>query len=313
MILLGMFLIAQIIGLIVINAYSPSQNVVLPFGFDNSVEPTVGSSIFSFFFSLIFVFLIFSLLMKYNLKYILKIWFFLVVLLSLGVTFNAFFMNSIYKAAIFSIILALPLTFFKIIKPNIYVHNLTELMIYPGVAVLMVSLIYNALNPATGPVIVLGLLVLISLYDMWAVWRSGIMQKMAKYQIEKLNLFGGFFLPLIDKKTRMKIKALKKECKTKKELSETLERKKIKMNIAILGGGDIVFPIITAGAFMWSFPRQALFGIPGLIPGLFIIGGAFVGLTMLFMITKKKKSYPAMPYITAGILLSVLIWWAIFL
>ena len=313
LILLGLFLLAQVVGLFVSQVYSPSHGLVLPFGFDNSVETSLSASIFSFLFSFIFIFLIFSLLMKYNLKFILKSWFFLVVMLSLGITFNAFLFDSVYKIAFISILLALPFTFFKVIKPNIYVHNLTELLIYPGVAVLMTSLIYNPFNPATGLAIILVLLVLISFYDMWAVWKSKLMQKMAKYQIETLNVFGGFLIPTIDKKTKMKIKMLKQKYKDKKELSKKLEKRKFKVNVAILGGGDIVFPIITAGVFMWSFPKQMLFGISGLIPALFILCGAFIGLATLFMITKKNKSYPAMPYITAGILLSVLIWWIFFL
>ena len=68
---------------------------------------------------------------------------------------------------------------------NLYIHNLTELLIYPGLAGVFVPL----LSIWT----MIFLLVLISVYDMWAVWHSGIMQKMAKYQINKLKIFSGFF------------------------------------------------------------------------------------------------------------------------
>jgi len=69
-------------------------------------------------------------------------------------------------------------------------------------------------------------------------------------------------------------------------------KKKIKVNIAILGGGDIVFPIITAGIVLKTF---------GLIPAIFVIFGAALGLGLLFFLAEKKKFYPAMPFITAGI------------
>jgi len=59
---------------------------------------------------------------------------------------------------------------------------------------------------------------------------------------------------------------------------------------------------------MWAFPQQSLFGISGLIPALFIIGGAFVGIGSIFLFSKKGKAYPAMPYITTGIFIGLLIW-----
>jgi presenilin-like A22 family membrane protease len=45
----------------------------------------------------------------------------------------------------------------------------------------------------------------------------------------------------------------------------------------------------------------------GIIPALLIIFGALLGLSFLFMITKKGKAYPAMPYISVGIFLGMLI------
>ena len=79
----------------------------------------------------------------------------------------------------------------------------------------------------------------------------------------------------------------------------SVKKKKFKISLAILGGGDVIFPIITAGVFMRAY---------GIIPALLIIAGALAGLTFLFTITKKGKSYPAMPYISVGIFLAMLIW-----
>ena len=86
-------------------------------------------------------------------------------------------------------------------------------------------------------------------------------------------------------------------------MPKKIQIKKFKVNFAILGGGDVVFPIITSGVFYRAF---------GIIPALAIMVGAFVGLAVLFMISKKKP-YPAMPYITAGIFTGLLIWWWFFL
>jgi len=124
---------------------------------------------------------------------------------------------------------------------------------------------------------------------MWAVWHSGIMQKMAKYQINELKIFSGFFIPYASKKIKMQIQKIKE---SKKKLD-----KKIKVNVAILGGGDIIFPIITSGVMLKTL---------GFIPAIFVIIGATIGLSYLFFFAKKKKFYPAMPFITAGIFLGII-------
>ena len=167
---------------------------------------------------------------------------------------------------------------------------MTELLIYPGIACVFV--------PILTPVSVIILLVLISIYDMWAVWKSGIMQKMAKFQMEEMKIFGGFLIPSASKKTKEQIDNVKQKYKGKK-IPDFVKKKKYKINLAILGGGDVIFPIITGGVFMRSY---------GIVPALFIMAGAFLGLIFLFANSKKGRSYPAMPYISAGIFLSILLW-----
>ena len=122
---------------------------------------------------------------------------------------------------------------------------------------------------------------------MWAVWHSGIMQKMAKYQIDKLKIFSGFFVPYISSKVRLKLKKMKKS---------DLKKKRIRVNVAILGGGDVVFPIITAGVMLKTL---------GLFSAVFVVIGAALGLGYLLFFSEKKKFYPAMPFITAGIFLGI--------
>ena len=134
------------------------------------------------------------------------------------------------------------------------------------------------------------LLILISVYDAWAVWHSGIMQKMAKYQINRLNIFSGFFVPYVSKKVKMQMIKLKESNNSK------LKDKKIKVNIAILGGGDVVFPIITSGVVLKTL---------GFLPALLVILGATLGLSYLFFFAEKRKFYPAMPFITVGIFLGI--------
>jgi len=310
-ILLVMFILTQFIGLYVVNHYSSVkvidgqvQNVTapeLPFGME-SPEIEKESDYNWFFMFIVIAFIIAITLMflfsKLNLELVLKIWFFVVIVIALGVSFNSIIPKFAY-ASLLAFVLSLPLAYFKIFKRDFLVHNLTELLVYPGIAAIFVPI----LNIYT----IIALLILISVYDMWAVWHSGIMQKMARYQIDKLNVFSGFFVPYVSKNMRKKIKSMKKILD-----KEKLNKKKIRVNIAILGGGDVIFTIIAAGVALKTFGFTTLGSFLVPIHSLFIIVGATLGLALLFIFSEKKKFYPAMPFITAGIFLGMILGWLVF-
>jgi presenilin-like A22 family membrane protease len=276
-ILLGMFLITQLIGLAVVHVYA-SNNDNLPYGMEPPKDLKPETSLFSIIFAIVIAVALMLLLMSLKIEFFLRLWFFFVVVVALGITINAALMGFSYASYI-AIALALPLAILKVFKRNILVHNLTELLIYPGIAVIFVPL----LNVWTISL----LLVLISVYDIYAVWHSGIMQKMAKYQIKQLKVFSGFFVPYFGKK--------EKELITKAQNSKSAALKgkklKLKLNLAILGGGDVVFPIIFSGV---------VFRAMGLVPALITTLTATLALAFLFYISKKGKFYPAMPFISAG-------------
>jgi presenilin-like A22 family membrane protease len=282
LIILAMFLITQFIGLYVVNHYCVQGNT-LPYGMETPEVEKQSDFYTSFLPSIIIAFVLAIVLLilftKFNLGIVLKLWFFAVILIAIGIFFNSFFPGVKYFPYI-ALVLALPLAIIKVFKRNFLIHNLTELIIYPSIAAVFVSL----LNFWT----VIILLVLICIYDMWAVWHSGIMQKMAKYQINELKIFSGFFVPYISNKIRMKLKKLPKS---------KLKNKKVKANLAILGGGDVVFPIIAAGVMLKQF---------GFWPAIFVVIGATLGLSYLLFFAEKKKFYPAMPFITAGIFLGII-------
>ncbi|MBW6442519.1 hypothetical protein K0A97_01905 [Patescibacteria group bacterium] len=305
LVLLAMFVLTQFIGIYVI--YSN------PFTLETEIEgnitiidnpylswispPSVETSqeFTSLFVFMIIAFLIaisvFILLMKTKISSLIRIWFLFVIFTALSLSFIAFGKKTFFDAIginlsfIIIAILAISLAIVKVYKKSFIVHNFTELLIYPGIATLFVPI----LNIYT----IIALLVIISFYDMWAVWHSGIMQKMAQYQINEVKIFSGFFVPYVSKKTKEKIKGWKKKLK-----KSELKKKKIKLNIAILGGGDIVFPIITAGVMLKTL---------GLYSAILVILGSTLGLGYLFLRSEKKKFYPAMPFITSGILLAILI------
>jgi len=286
-ILLLMFLATQFIGLYVVDHYSKTD---LPLGLES--PDLQGDREYSqMFLSIIVAFVIaiglLLLLTHFKVEFLLKLWFFIVVVISLCISFLSI-IPTFQHVTLIVLLLAIPLGLVKIYGQNLLVHNATELFIYPGIAAVFVPL----LNIWT----IIALLVAISLYDMWAVWKSGIMQKMAKFQINKLKVFSGFFIPYVSKNMRNKIKKMKKS---------ELKKKKIKVNVAILGGGDVIFPIIAAGVMMKTFPET-------IIPALLVIAGAALGLSYLFFFAKKKKFYPAMPFISAGIFLAIGISYLIF-
>ncbi|MBW2991265.1 hypothetical protein KY348_06200, partial [Candidatus Woesearchaeota archaeon] len=223
-----------------------------------------------------------------------KVWFFLAVFIAISLALGVLFAN--YIALIIAFLLAL----LKIIRPNVFVHNLTELLMYAGIAVFLVPLL-NILWAAI-------LLIAISLSDFYAVFKSKHMVKMAKFQA-KSKVFAGLFIPYTPKKedaaldvdapplpsTSLKLKA-----------GKTVKKKIMKKN-AILGGGDIAFPLIFTGVVMEGLVIQGLSKTLALYQSLIITLTTTIALAFLFIFAKKEKFYPAMPIIAAGCFLGYVI------
>lgn len=280
--LLGMFLASQLIGLAVLSAYKPIveeietpegiKNITsynFPPGVDIPQQNNPSVTITTLIIAFIFVLALMALFMNIKAELILRLWFFIVVSIALTISLYAGLRYFLPHSALIALLTGVLLAYLKIFKRNIILHNLTELFIYPGIAALFVPL----LTVWTTAI----LLIIISVYDMYAVWHAQFMQKMAKYQIQTLRIFTGFFVPYLSRKDRLALRKNKK--------------KKVKVSIALLGGGDVVFPIILAGVVMNAF---------SFLYALLIPIGALFGLAVLFHISEKGKFYPAMPFITAG-------------
>ena len=85
----------------------------------------------------------------------------------------------------------------KIFKPNFWIQNLTELFIYGGLAAIFVPF-FNIWSVSI-------LLILIALYDAYAVWKSKHMITLAKSQMEA-KVFSGLLIPYsIGRKVKGKI------------------------------------------------------------------------------------------------------------
>lgn len=268
-ILLGTFLLAQFIGIAVIYNYidfaksaetGKTEFKDLPIGERPPVEERT-----SFIPILIAILIgtgLLFLLMKYDLIWVWKAWFLLAAFFALTIAWDAFLPTAI------ALILAGVFALWKVFRPNVLVHNVTELFIYGGLAAIFVPLL-NLFS-------VIVLLLLISAYDAYAVWKSKHMITLAKSQA-KAKIFAGLMLPY----------KLGKIGKPKPAMKMKAE----KVRTAILGGGDIGFPLIFAGVVLKEM---------GLWQSLIIPFGALLGLAVLLFNGKENKFYPAMPFISAG-------------
>lgn len=281
-ILLLTFVLSQVIGLVIVNQYidysrsQESGSVVLsdlPFGERPTVEDESFSFIHIFVAVIIGTLLVFAFV-RFRFFRLWKAWYWFAVMASLTAGFGAFTPLVTSSSALLAVVLAVVFATYKVLRPNIIVHNLTELFIYGG----LVAIFIQILNIFSAIVI----LVLISLYDMYAVWRSKHMQKLAKFQSDS-KVFAGLFIPY----------KLPKRPKKRGPL------RKMKIKTAILGGGDIGFPLFFTGTVLKGLaltysPLQALLRT-------FIVT-VFVSLALLFLLVKSEEDrfYPAMPFISVG-------------
>ncbi len=83
------------------------------------------------------------------------------------------------------------------------------------------------------------------------------------------------------------------------QVKKPYKLKKVGIKTAILGGGDIGFPLIFAGVVM----KDLMLVNPeliGFLKVLIIPVFVSIALLLLFLKSKKDKFYPAMPFIFAG-------------
>ncbi len=257
--LVALFLASHLVGLTILQKYyHPSQAVggvvvkeaeweELPYQIERPQleEETSFLSIAAFLVVaslLVFIFAIF------HLQKLWTVWFFLSVWFCLLVAFSAWLADGA------ALVVSLGLSFWRVLRKTMVIHNVTEVFLYGGLATLFVPFL-----SLSGIVI---LLLLISVYDMVAVWQTKHMVTMATFQT-KMKLFAGLMIPY-------------------------------KGKMAILGGGDVGFPLLLSGVVL-----KTLGFAPAVVVSLFFAGG----LLGLLLFSTKGKFYPAMPFLTvAGLL-----------
>ena len=112
-------------------------------------------------------------------------------------------------------------------------------------------------------------------------------------KLEILKIIKFYLILLFHLRNKKDLKREKGKVITKgKEIGE-------KGKIAVLGGGDIGFPLIFAGVVM----KDLMLSNPELIGFLkTLIIPVFVSIALMYLLVsaQKDKFYPAMPYLTVG-------------
>lgn len=230
------------------------------------------------------------LLIRFSAFRLWKAWFLLAVFLALSVAFG------VLMPPLIAYLLAGILALWKIFRPNPIVHNFTEIFLYAGIAILI--------SPIFDVWWAIILLLLISVYDIIAVWHSKHMVTMAKAQAER-NLFAGLHIPSNSKPEEKNTFGASTKTPAKTGKTNTAPDKKntkmAKNSHAILGGGDIAFPLIFSGAVMtWLIEEQGLSIAQALTGSLTVTVCTTIALTILFWKAQKEKFYPAMPFLSLG-------------
>jgi presenilin-like A22 family membrane protease len=295
------FVCAQIVGIAVVNEYvdiaaskAANKTVVneAAFNITGIAPPEVENESLSWIYILFAVLVgtvLVLLIIKFHKPILWKMWFALSVIVCLTVALAPFIQKLLALvgvpgwALLVTLAITGTLTYYKILRPNIFVHNISEVFLYGGLAALIV--------PVVNMVSAVLLLVGISIYDMYAVWKSKHMVTMAKFQTEA-KMFAGLYVPYqLPKKGQMMVLDDKKGIEPKGE----------RVRSAILGGGDIAFPLLFSGVILKA---TASFLAP-----LIVTVFAAIALFMLLYKGEQNKFYPAMPFISAGCFVGLTVVW----
>ncbi len=296
------FFLAQVIGLVIVNQYIDHKKSVetqtiifedLPYGLE---RPEVKNQSTSFIYILVAILIgtgLLLLIIKTNKTILWKIMFFFSITMTLAIAFAAFLKPVIAG------ILALGIAIWRMLRPNPIVHNVSEVFVYGGLAAFMVN-IFNLFAAFM-------LLILISIYDYIAVYRTKHMVKLAEFQSSS-RIFAGLFIPYNNQKMPKGRLIQEKSSKYPKEKPKGSFAPK--GSVAVLGGGDIGFTLIFAGVVMKGLMLQETV-LAGFLKTLIIPVFASAALSYLLIKGQQNKFYPAMPVLSLGCFVGYLVVWLI--
>ncbi len=294
------YIAAQVVGLFVINQYidhpktSAKNEIVtkpLPYGMERPQVENKSSSFIIIVLSILIGTGLIFVLIRFNKPSIWKFMFFISILTTLTIAFGAF-VNYIMAG-----IAAFIISVWRLYRPNLIVQNSTEIFIYGGLAAFFVN-IFNVIS-------VVLLLITISVYDYVSVYKTKHMIKLAAFQ-SKSKVFAGFFIPYNEKKILMSAPSAQIKYAKKESKGESKAKAQSGPSIAVLGGGDIGFTLIFAGVVMQDLVLRGP-AVSAFLKTLIIPICSAIALTLLLFKGEKNRFYPAMPALTIGCLVGLLI------
>jgi presenilin-like A22 family membrane protease len=152
--------------------------------------------------------------------------------------------------------------FYWLIKPSVLIHDLCIILGIAGVG--------SVLGLSLNPLMVVALLVIFSIYDFIAVYKTKHMVKMAKEMIESKAILA-LIIPSSFRDFRGSLGEVKPGGK-----------------FLVLGGGDVVFPLLFSASLV------SISILDSLIVAIFSLIGLFVGF-LFFTKQKERKPIPALP------------------
>lgn len=295
------FLISQFLGLYLINLSAKpvvQQNGATTISYaDTAVgerpEATGTETLIYLIFGVLLGTLLLLFLAKRKRTGFWKAWFMFASTIAISVSFGVLIKPNYYWVAW---IIAAGLSYWKIFHTNIYIHNFTEVLMYAGIAVMLVPIL------DVGTMFIV--LAIFSAYDMYAVWKSKHMIKMAEFTAEA-NVFPGISIPYRAENGKATIRM-----KSSKKFKVQGSHRGSKEKVGILGGGDVVFPLFFSGTIMTAliqgnFPGAVISAMSkstAFLYALIPVATVLIALFLLFTLGKSNRFYPAIPFITAGCL-----------
>ena len=285
--LIGFFLLTQFVGLAVINHYidhkkTDETKIVewkeLPYQLERPQVKNQSTSFIPIIIAVIIGTVLVLWLIRWNKPVIWRIWFFLTILLTLSIALSAFVAQWIAFG------IASALAILRVFRPNVVTQNISEIFIYGGLASVFVPII-NVFAAFM-------LLLIISVYDIIAVWKTKHMVRLAEFQTNS-KVFSGLMIHY-NRKDKSGLS------KTKSAIAGA------KSNIAILGGGDMGFPLIFAGVVMKGLMLNETV-LAGFFKASIIPITTAIALFILLMKGQQNKYYPAMPFLSAGAIIGYFI------
>jgi len=232
-------------------------------------QMSLGRFILNFLLATLFIFLIAKFLkFKKGKAIIFKI------LFSLSVFLGGSLLVNVWIPDVFALTLMAVLILFWLKKPSVFVQDLLVVLGIAGAG--------SVLGLSLSPLTVIAFLIIFSIYDWISVYKTKHMIKMAKEMIESKAILGLVIPPDVS------------------NFKSSLETVQPGGKFLILGGGDIVFPLL----FCSSLVREGV--LSPLIVAIFSLIGLFAGF-YFFISQKTRQPIPALPPIAFFSILGYLI------